>query len=101
MVVLLFICLVLIVALLPVVILRKIKESRANAQIENFYDRCRSLQIGMTKNEVIYMLGNRYRFNCNANVEYCYWTLSIPEKNTEVSCLVTFVNGYVAKVELQ
>ena len=95
MVVLLFVCLAFLLALLPIIIMRKITESRANAKIEKFYDRCRLIQIGMTKADVIYLLGNRYSFTSYADEEDCVWELSLPEAKNRISCSVIFVNGYV------
>jgi hypothetical protein len=82
----------LIVALVPVIIARKI----ANAKMEKFHDKCSLIQIGMTKSEVIYILGNKYSFTHWANQEDCRWEGRFPEAKTTIICSVTFVNGYVA-----
>ena len=95
----LFICLALIIALLPVLIMRKVKESRESQQKEDFYNNCRRLRVGMDKNEVISLLGNDYRFNRDLHTESYCWVKKFNEK--EHSCVVTFKDECIVQIEMK
>ena len=95
----LLICLALIIALLPVIIIRKVREKSDNKKREEFYNKCRTLKIGMLKNEVISILGNNYTFNCDFEGEYYCWVKEVSGK--ELACVVTFKNESVVKIEME
>ena len=97
--IILMICIALIIALLPIVIMRKVKESRENKQREDFYNKCRSLKIGMPKNEVISILGTNYTFNSNLDGECYCWIKKV--STNELVCVVTFQNETVVSIETE
>ena len=95
----LIICIALIIALLPIIIMRKVKESRENKQREDFYNKCRSLKIGMSKNDVISILGTNYTFNSNLDGECYCWIKKVV--TNELVCVVTFQNETVVSIETE
>ena len=95
----LIICIALIIALLPIVIMRKIKESNFDKKREEFYTKCRSLTSYMTKNEVISIMGDDYTFSFDLNGEHLCWSIKDPKN--EIACVVTFVDGLVVRVEMK
>ena len=99
MVAIVLICLALIIALLPIVMMRKVKESLENKQREDFYNKCRILKMDMSKNEVISILGNNYTFNCDIDGEYYCWVKKV--STNELACIVTFKNEHIVKIEME
>ena len=94
-------CIVLIVALLPVVIMSKAKETKENKQKETFYRNCRSLKIGMPKETVLFILGDNYSFNCDTENEYFCWTKKLSQQHETIVCVVTLKNEEVVKIEMK
>ena len=99
MVIVLLICLVLIIALLPVIIMRKVKEINLSKKREAFYSKCRNIRTGMTKSDVISILGNNYTFNSDLNGEYCRWIEKIAE--IELACEISFKDDCVVTIEMK
>ena len=95
----LLLCIALIIAILCILIIRTVKKSQEQKQAEEFYNKCKMIQMGMVKNQVISIMGYDFTFSCDLYGEYYRWEKKLAKN--ELTLSVTFNNECVVAIEVR